>query len=640
MSEFAYYGRSRTLQTLCIIENKVPRRIFRGAAKYGETVRFSAKLPFDAYSARLEIYRDDDGTRIFRDMRAFGENEFATDISTDTLCGEEGGLFYYAYHFSTVCGERDLLCDFCSMEEKISEPHGDGKDFFQFTVYRKRQTSPDWFRGGVMYHIFVDRFFSAGDNPVRADARKINDWENGMPEYPAYPGAYLENNEFFGGDLQGVAAKLDYIASLGVNTIYLSPIFEAYSNHKYDTGDYMSVDKMFGGDKAFSELILEARKRGMHVILDGVFNHTGNDSIYFNAKGRYPGKGAYQSPKSPYFPWYDFKNYPDDYECWWGIKILPRVKSDEPSYKSFLFSEGGVIRKYLGEGISGWRLDVADEFSDEFLSCLSAAAREERADSIVIGEVWEDASNKISYSKRKKYFRGDELDSVMNYPMKNAVIAYIRDGNADYLKSEAKRIYTNYPKETADLLMNFLGTHDTVRAITALGGVSPEGKSNDELAHLKMTDEEYAAAKKKLMLAYFITSVLPGVPCIYYGDEAGMQGYSDPMNRMPYPWGREDEEILDFYRTVGKIRRENDIFADGEFYIAFADADVAVFIREKGAKRVAAVVNRSEKAHKVVTEYRARERFSGKRGEYFDLAPCGVLLLEIIGGLEIKEAAI
>lgn len=640
MAEFAFYGRSRGLQTLCITENKVARRIFQGAAKYGETVRFSAKMPFAAYSARLEIYRDDDGARTFTDMRAVGENEFAADIDTKTLCGAEGGLFYYAYHFSTVFGDRDLLCDFETMEEKISEPHGDGKDFFQFTVYREREKYPCWFRGGIMYHIFVDRFFSAGNNPVRADARKIDDWENGMPEYPAYPGAYLENNEFFGGDLQGVAEKLDYIASLGVNTVYLSPIFEAYSNHKYDTGDYMTIDKMFGGEKAFSQLVSEAEKRGIHIILDGVFNHTGNDSIYFNAKGRYPGKGAYQSPESPYFPWYSFKNYPDDYESWWGIKILPRVRSDEESYKSFLFSDGGVIRKYLREGISGWRLDVADELSDEFLSCLSASAREEKADSIVIGEVWEDASNKISYSRRKKYFRGGELDSVMNYPMKNAVIEYIRYGNAELFKSEAKRIYTNYPKETADLLMNFLGTHDTVRAITALGGALPDGKSNDELAHMKMSDAEYADAKEKLMLAYFITAMLPGVPCIYYGDEAGMQGYSDPMNRMPYQWGKEDGEISDFYRTVGKIRRENDIFEDGEFYIAFADADVAVLIREKGVKRVAAVVNRSEKAHCVSTECRARELFSGKRGEYFRLPKKSALLLEIIGGLEIKEAPV
>lgn len=638
MAEFEFESRARGMQSLSVREDGAWQEQSAGAVKYGRKMRFSVKTPFSLCSACFEIYCDDTGERRFFDMHASGENEFSLEADTASLC-EESGLFYYAYHLNTEYGQRDLLCDFDTLEEKLCEPRGDGNDFFQLLIYKEREVLPSWFSGGVMYHIFVDRFFSAGGNPVRDDARKIDDWEHGMPEYPAYPGAYLENNEFFGGDLQGVAAKLDYIASLGVNTVYLSPIFRAYSNHKYDTGDYMTVDEMFGGEEALRTLISEADRRGIRIILDGVFNHTGNDSVYFNAKGRYPDVGAYQSPLSPYFPWYSFKNYPDDYESWWGIKILPRVKSDEPSYREFLFGEGGVIRKYMRMGIGGWRLDVADELSDDFLSCLSAAARSERGDALVIGEVWEDASNKISYSKRKKYFRGGELDSVMNYPMKNAVIAYIRYGNADALKAEAKRIYTHYPREVANSLMNFLGTHDTVRALTALGGASPDGKSNDELAHMKMSESEYATAKKRLMLAYLTVAMLPGVPCIYYGDEAGMQGYSDPMNRMPYPWGREDSEIRDFYRKVGVVRRENGIFADGEFYIAYADSDIAALVREKGGERITALINRGDIAHTASVDGKAEELLAGMKGDSFALEGMRALLLKTTSGAKIKVAA-
>ena len=628
MAEFELEKRPVGMQSLSVFDGTAWTEQSTGAVRYGRKMRFCTRLSFPAYSAQLELYSDDTGERRFFDMHAAGENEFAIEVQTASLCSEGGGLFYYAYHLNTVWGPRDVLCDFDTLEEKLCEPRGDGKDFFQLLVYRGREILPSWLAGGVMYHIFIDRFFSAGNNPVRADARKIEDWENGMPEYPAYPGAYLENNEFFGGDLQGITAKLDYLASLGVNCIYLSPLFRAYSNHKYDTGDYMTVDEMFGGEEAFLQLVREAKDRDIHLILDGVFNHTGSDSVYFNAKGRYDSLGAYQSQDSPYYSWYNFKSFPDDYESWWGIKILPRVNSDEPSYRSFLFGEGGVIRKYMRMGISGWRLDVADELSDDFLLCLSSAAREEKPDAIVIGEVWEDASNKIAYSKRKKYFRGGELDSVMNYPMKNAVIAYIREGNANLLISEAKRIYTHYPREVADFLMNFLGTHDTVRAITALGGASPEGKSNDELAHLKMSTAEYEMARKRLMLAYLMIAMLPGVPCIYYGDEAGMQGYSDPMNRMPYPWGREDEEIRDFYRRIGLIRRENDIFADGEFYIAYADVDIAALVREKDGVRLCALINRSPALHTVTAAGGAKDLLSGACGEKFMLAETGALLLK------------
>lgn len=189
-----------------------------------------------------------------------------------------------------------------------------------------------------------------------------------MPEYPAYPGAPLKNNRFYGGTLLGIIDKLEYIRSLGVDTIYLSPIFDAASNHKYDTADYMSVDSMFGGEKAFKALIKKAHEYGIGIILDGVFNHTGSDSIYFNKYGHYKTLGAYQSKKSKYYSWYDFKNYPDEYTAWWGIDILPRIHPDKPDCRKYFVGKDGVIAKYASMGIDGFRLDVADELSDDFIA--------------------------------------------------------------------------------------------------------------------------------------------------------------------------------------------------------------------------------------------------------------------------------
>lgn len=631
----------KTMQRIGIAdENGVFRAVDGYAVPTGSVIRWELHPTVRAYRVTLELYHDDSGDRRYLPMTADGESRFSLTLPVSELCGEEGGLFYYAYHLAGDDGEWELRCDYKTAEEYLTAPRWERNDFFQLLVYRKRETPPDWFKGGIMYHVFVDRFFSAGNNPCRADAVKYENWYDTIPEYPAYPGAPLRNNGFFGGDLQGITEKLDYLESLGVTCLYLSPIFEAYSNHKYDTGNYRKIDDMFGGEAAFRSLLTETKKRGIHVILDGVFNHTGDDSVYFNAKGRYPGTGAAQSPDSPYASWYSFRRFPDDYESWWGIRILPRVRKDSESFRSFLFDEDGVIRRYIREGIDGWRIDVADEFPDDFLCELKQAATAEKKDALVIGEVWEDASDKIAYSTRKKYLRGYELDGVMNYPIKNAILGYIRNGDAARLTREVRKIYSHYPKESADCLMNLLGTHDTIRAMTALGGKSPDGKTNDELAHTRMTDDEYATAKTRMKLAYFLCTMMPGVPCIYYGDEAGMQGYSDPLNRLPFPWGREDAELTAFYRKIGGIRRDwSSVFADGLFSLVYADADVACLLREKDGTRLVGVLNRGEKSHRIHAERRVTEWISGEEGCDFSLSPGDCRLFSLIGGtgLEVFE---
>ena len=556
-------------------------------------------------SPLLEMYADDTGKKTFSPLMwhclSGNLESYRIVLVLKDLCeSEHSGLFFWSIVADSAYGKLRFSCDSFSYLPKTT-PEDSNYDSFVLTVYQKDYKTPDWIKGGIMYHIFVDRFAKGGDYPVRVDAIMNSDWENYMPQYAKYPGGEVANNMFFGGTLDGVTSKLDYISSLGVNCIYLSPIFEAYSNHKYDTGNYEKVDCMFGGDEALDRLIAQAKKHNIKIILDGVFNHTGDDSIYFNRRGRYDTLGAYNSPDSPYFSWFDFKNYPDKYRCWWDIKILPAVNSKNPEYNEYINGEDGIVQKYLKKGTSGWRLDVADELYEPFLQDLRAAAKKADPDAIVIGEVWEDASIKIAYTSRRKYFRGRELDSVMNYPLRTGIIDFIRTGDSKNLFSASAGLYARYPKEVSDALMNFLGTHDTERILTVLG-VGVPALSMEEKAHFKMSEGERKRAKSLLKLAYTILSFMPGVPCIFYGDEAGVEGLGDPFNRVTYPWGHEDSELVDFYRQLGILRKSQSVLSNGYLKVS-EDTPYGVFAFERFSKdgRISVVINRSDKPYEIKT---------------------------------------
>ena len=452
--------------------------------------------------------------------------------------------------------------------------------------------------GGIIYHIFVDRFNKGGDVKAKPGTVTDDDWRT-IPEYPLYPGAPLKNNHFWGGTLWGVTAKLDYLKSLGVNTIYLSPIFDAASNHKYDTGDYMTVDSMFGGEEAFLDLLEKAKEKEIGIILDGVFNHTGSDSVYFNREGNYDSIGAYQSPKSKYYSWYDFQNYPDKYTSWWGIDILPRIHPDKPSCRKYFVGNNGVIDKYARLGIDGFRLDVVDELSDEFISLIKKRLNRHNKSSVLYGEVWEDGSNKIAYDVRKKYYLGEELDGVMNYPIRKGIIDFLTVFDPSSLEYALTDIINNAPSRVRNMQMNLLGTHDTERILTLLGGERSEGRSNEYLSKKKLDDLERGTAKRRLRMAYAILATVPGIPAIFYGDEAGLEGYHDPFNRMPYPWGREDNNLINFYRNIGRIRRNNSVYKEGEFKLICLDASTLVFERYDETYSYITFVNNSKLNKKV-----------------------------------------
>ncbi|MBR2474737.1 MAG: glycoside hydrolase family 13 protein [Clostridia bacterium] len=520
------------------------------AFEKGSELKFALYISrrIGAFNVRAEIFKDSDGSVRNADCQ-WSDIKNGYDVYTAAFSIDSVGLYFLKIKVDSAFGEQCFE--------------------LQLTAYKKGFKTPRWLKGGIMYQIFCDRFARSEKHPVtvKKGAELYTDWENGIPQFPETPGDPLENNCFFGGSLYGIIERLDYLQALGVTTLYLNPIFDAASNHKYDTADYLKVDEMFGGDGALNLLISELKKRGMHIILDGVFNHTGADSVYFNKFGNYGDGGAYQSKVSPYYDWYDFISYPDEYQTWWGVKILPTIKKNSESFKEFICGSEGVAAHYLKKGIDGWRLDVADELSDTFLEQLRKTARKINPESYILGEVWEDASNKIAYGKRRSYFQGTELDAVMNYPVRTAIIDFITTGNAEALASEASLLYRNYPKQVSDVQMNLLGTHDTERILNTLAFDGSLEMTNRELSTYRIPNRTRKEATERVKLAAFLCYTLPGVPCIYYGDEIGMEGGRDPFNRMPFAYAKADKALLAYFRRLGAIRSSLSCFKEGSFEI-------------------------------------------------------------------------
>lgn len=544
------------------ISNKPYHKYPCGAVKEGSevTLRFVLPRSFCCTGARLVIKKDGEEAKkipMWWDCMQGSDEEW---WKVQVTLGDRG-LYFYHFEYDTGFG----VCGIYRYKAHTGFLSGSG-DEWQITVYSKDLKTPDKFKGGIMYQIFPDRFNSSGNKKIGVPQDRIlrSDREN-EPYWRADKNGKVLNNDYFCGDLKGIEEKLGYISSLGVSCIYLNPIFEAQSNHRYDTSDYEKIDPLLGSEKDFKSLCKKAKKFGISIILDGVFSHTGSDSRYFNKKGRYGEVGAYQSQNSKYYNWYKFNSWPDDYESWWGIDILPELNEDEPDFIKYISGDGGVAEKWLMAGADGWRLDVADELPDEFLDSFRKKVKAVSPDAVIIGEVWEDASNKSSYGKRRRYLQGDQLDSVMNYPFAEAIISFVRNADAEEFDETVSVIKENYPKEVLDVLMNHIGTHDTQRAINALAGESCDGRSREWQSGRVLSKKNYALGKILLKEAAVLQFTLPGIPCIYYGDEAGVQGYKDPFNRGCFPWGKEDKELTEFYKALGKIRRENKTFETGEY---------------------------------------------------------------------------
>lgn len=534
------------------------------------------------------VLKADDTGEMIRVPMCLQEKIGAYDIFTGSFRLERPALYFY--YFEII--KPDSMFRLFKVGDDTNMEAG---DCWQLTCVPTAFTVPDWAKGGIIYQIFPDRFNRSGwcDLTGKLEPYVVHmDWDEEVFWEPTTEGLVL-NNDFYGGNFNGITEKMEYIASLGTTVLYLNPISKSFSSHRYDTGDYKTPDPMLGTEEDFSRMCEKAHQYGIRVILDGVFSHTGANSLYFDREQTFGGKGAYCSPQSEFYNWFQFKHWPSNYDSWWGFDTLPTANKLEPSFLEYILTgEDSVVAHWLNLGCDGFRLDVADELPNEFMDLLRKSVRKLRPDALVIGEVWEDASNKEAYGVRRRYFTDGTLDSVMNYPFRTAILNFMRgfdDGAA--LRQTVMTIAENYPGDVFLCNMNPLGTHDTPRILTAL--VDDFDGSRQEKAARKLSPAQKELALKRLYMASFIQYMLPGSPSLYYGDEAGMEGYADPFNRRTYPWGREDAILLDHYRRMGALRKRSKALRLGDIAFTSAQNGKISFTRCCDGEKVEIYVNHS-----------------------------------------------
>ena len=530
---------------------------------------------------------------------------------------------------------------------------------FQITVYDPSFATPDWMAGAVMYQIFPDRF-AQGEEGMRQEGIAYHEamgrpmhlhefWDEPVewlgqppvddasddfdadvddeeviietPEEKALKAAMKAYDpiDFFGGTLEGIHEKLPYLESLGVEVLYLNPIFEARSNHRYDTADYERIEPLLGDEEDFKRLAADAADHGISIVLDAVLSHTGDDSRYFNARGTYDAPGAMQGEWSPFRAWYDFTEQENGvpYRCWWGDRTLPEVDERNWAWQDYILGHpgqgDGVLAHWLAAGARGYRLDVADELPDDVLSGIRSTVKAANPDAIVIGEVWEDPTTKTSYGVRRNYALGFSLDSVMNYPLRSALLGFaLGDIDAHQLAAHLRQQQANYPAPLYRVLMNLLSTHDVerMRSVLALGGAVKNLPRNEQLAATEsITAAQDAVAARLQRMTVALLYALPGAPCIYYGDERGLQGGGDPFCRATFPWAskRADcgEDLTGFYQAVGALRKKSSVLRRGTLACVAVDPDVLCVVRALPDGEVAlAVANRSDEPKLIAVDLR------------------------------------
>ena len=554
-----------------------------GAVPSGTEVSFTLRPNRDEGFSRGTLYATMEAQEdLVRTIPLIWQDyEGERDVFTTSLTTEDYlGLVWYTFVLEGVDGRRYELGP------------------YQLTVYDDTEAVPTWFGEGMSYQIFPDRFRSTSvKNPIgQVGGREMHDTWDEEPVYRPNQQGEIRNRDYFGGDLKGVMEKLPYLEGLGVETIYFCPIFEASENHRYGTADYGKIDPMLGTNEDFTALCDEAHRRGMKIMLDGVFNHTGYVSRYFNGDGFYGKTGAAQEEDSPYRNWFQFKNWPKEYESWWGIYSLPAVNEKNPDYRNFIFGDKeSVIRRWLRAGADGWRLDVADEVQDDFVAGIHQGARAENPNAVVIGEVWEDGTTKIAYGVRRKHVLGGHCDGLMNYPFRSAALNFFLGGDAREFIRSMEILRENYPPSAFYSAMNALGTHDTLRILTMLGsGGERKDQSRDWRSEFRLTPKDYEIARNKLMSASLLLFGFPGSPTVYYGDEAGMEGFEDPFNRRTYPWGDEDATLVDWFTALGQLRKNTPALRRGTIRYIAGRGSLLVFLREIGDETIMVAVNRGD----------------------------------------------
>ena len=560
-----------------------------GCVVPGQHCRLRIRIPESVKTTAVTVCIQRENGEIFAEhAMVFESHQAPYDLWQSSFALPETGLFFYYFRITGHTGTFRLF-------KYGDDTNMEAGDLWQLSCIPEDFTTPDWAKGAVIYQVFPDRFCKSGNCDLTGKLQPYTVHENWNEEVVWQPNEKGEvlNNDFYGGNFRGITEKMDYIASLGVNILYLNPIGKSFSNHRYDTGDYKTPDPMLGTEADFTALCDAAHARGIRVVLDGVYSHTGADSLYFDKYGHFGGKGAYCTPESPYCSWYQFKHYPDSYNSWWGFDTLPTINKEDPAFMEYVITgPDSVLEHWLKLGADGFRLDVVDELPDAFVSLLKKHLRKLRPDALLIGEVWEDASNKISYGVRRRYFTDGQLDSAMNYPYRAAVLHFLReqdDGRA--FRNAVMTVLENYPPQAALCNMNLLGTHDTPRILTAL--VDDFDGSREQLANRHLSPEQYDLAKKRLILASVLQYTLPGSPSLYYGDEAGMEGGKDPFNRRTYPWGKEDPQLLAHFRALGQLRKSSNALRLGDIEFFCAEGGRIGYSRTWNGKSVKIYANRN-----------------------------------------------
>lgn len=507
---------------------------------------------------------------------------------------------------------------------------------YRQTVYLSSFQVPSWAQDAVYYQIFPERFRNgdATNDPVVGKDTYLGgaiEFHTNWNDKPYVPGDGTSdstyNNDFFGGDIQGIIDELDYLSDLGVNTLYITPIFEAGSNHKYDTANYMKVDSHFGDTALFAKLNASAKAKGIRVVLDASFHHTGSDSIYFDRYSRYPEVGAFEggapNPASPYFSWFTFytdQTNPDKMYPGWDAS-MPDLLVDNQGVRDYLYGNSDSVTKYwLGQGISGWRMDVAPWIDDDFWRNWRSAVKATDANAVTIAETWFDSS---------KFFLGDEFDSTMNYIFHDAVLDFANGGNASTVYKNLEMLREHYPNQALHALMNLISSHDVPRALYNLGDVS----SSTDAATVML-------AKQRLFLATLFQMSYPGSPSIYYGDEVGVTGGADPMNRATYPWqdkgGAPDTALLTKFKQLVNMRKSYDILRQGSLEAPlYTDSHTLVLLRKLNGQNAIIALNNDSNAESVSLTLPAT-----LAGTYSDVLNGGAAVVDASGNVTLTIPAL
>ena len=570
----------------------------------GAKFKVSIKVPMElGWIERMKFITENKYSRIAHQLHHVKNEDgfvyFEEEVFLDTSA-------LYLYYFSFEANHRFI---YLKKENKNNYQSVSKDEMWKMSVNFK---VPDWAQGKMMYQIFVDRFNRGSKKPPKEmPGRNIHkDWHEDIIVGPNKDYHDLWCTDFYGGDLKGVTEKLDYIKSLGVSIIYLCPIVYSQSNHRYDAADYEIIDPYVGKDEDLKELCDKAHSMGMHIVLDGVFNHTGNDSKYFNEFNTFPELGAFQSKESKYFPFYGY--WDNHFWHWWGQSNMPKCDGTSKVWQDYIYGEGGIIDKWFKLGIDGLRLDVADDLTDDFIEGIRRAVKRNKEDGFVMGEVWD---NPMSPFNHRNYLSsGKGMDTIMNYLEMNAIIRYYKYGQnygqPEFLKHILNEIMREYPEETINSLMSFTSTHDISRVLNILGSNEfnyqgtwawnpTSGDNHWYQKDVKLTKEEYERAKKIYKSYLLALTCLPGTLSIFAGDEIGIQGLGNLCNRRPMTWDNIDYEILNNVKKMGKLRNDNKFLEKAGLKILNINPKTFSFVRKLDNKEAYVLVSRVGTREKV-----------------------------------------